>query len=216
MRRGGPGKSRQPVEVGLVEDELPLPLVMQDILAEPGMQGRQTLGYRGHALLLFGAQQCPAAHQAEVMALEEAQLIGVQPERRTPRMEIGNPREQGGVEGDPHLMLGEARRVIAGDGFQRVVGITRIEVEEHPAHPLEQTAAALQRLDRVGKGGRRRGAGDRGDFGDLLFHAPLEGRWEVLGTKPIEGRHPERRGPGLQERVFGHSTLGQRLRWLTC
>jgi hypothetical protein len=61
------------------------------------------------------------------------------------------PREQIGIEGDPHLVLGESRRVIAGDGFESVVGIARIEVEEHSAYPVEQAAAALQGFDCVGK-----------------------------------------------------------------
>ena len=66
-------------------------------------------------------------------------------------MEIGDTCEQVRVENNPHLMLREPRRVIAGDRLERVIGIARSEVEEHPAYPLEQTAAALHCFDRVGE-----------------------------------------------------------------
>ena len=94
------------------------------------------------------------------------------------------------MEGDADLVLGEPRRVIPSDRLDGIVGVARIEVEEHSADPLEQTAAALQCLDRVGKtrrGGRTR---DHGDFGDLLLHAAIEGRREVLGRMRSNGGMP--------------------------
>ncbi len=103
-------------------------------------------------------------------------------------------------------MLGEPGRVIAGDRLERLVRVARIEVEEHPAHPIEQPTAALQGFDGIGEARRRGGAGDRGDFGALLVHAAVEGRREVLGANAVERRHAERRGPGLKERVLAHST----------
>ena len=122
---------------------MPILLVVQHVLSEKGVQARQALGNRRHALFLREAQQGPAAHETEVIALDEAQLVGIQPEACAPRVEVGNTREQGRVEGNADLVLGEPWRVIPGDRLDGVVSVARVEVEEHSADPLEQTAAAL-------------------------------------------------------------------------
>ena len=77
--------------------------------------------------------------------------------------------------------------------------------------------AALQGLDRIGETGRVGRAGDRGDFGTVLGHPSVEGGREVLGPNAIERRQAERRGPGLEEGVFGHYRLltHSRLKTLT-
>src|SRR5580700_1110706 len=111
------------------------------------------------------------------------------------------------VEGNTDLVLSKPRRVIPSDRLDCIVGVARLEVEEHSTDPLEQTAAALQCLDRVGKTRRCGRTRDRADFGDLLLHAAIEGRREVLRSNAIEGRHAERHGPAFKERVLGHSTL---------
>src|SRR5438132_11974539 len=99
-----------------------------------------------------------------MVAFEEPHLVLGECERSPPRVKVGDPREQTLVEGDPHPMLGEPGSVVAGYRFERFIGIARIEVEEHAAHSVEQTAAAFQSLDRIGKAWRRLGAGYRGDF----------------------------------------------------
>ena len=70
-----------------------------------------------------------------------------------------------------HLMLREPGRVVTDDRLERVVGVARIEVVEDAVHPLQQRAAALQRLDRVAEGRRLVGAGDCRDLGRLFGHA---------------------------------------------
>lgn len=112
-------------------------------------------------------------------------------------MEVNNARKQGRVQGNADLVLGKPWRVIPSDCLDGVVGIARIEVEEHSADPLEQTAAALQCLDRVGKTRRFGGTRDRGDLGDLLLHPAIECRREMLRPNTIERRHAERRGPAF-------------------
>ncbi len=129
---------------------------MQDVLAKEGVQCRQPLADRGHARFLGWAKPRPGAHEAQMVAFEQAHLVFRQPELAAPRIEVRDPREQAWVERDACLMLGELGRVIAGDRFERRVGVARIEIGKDPAHPIEQSPAALQRLDRVGKGGRRR------------------------------------------------------------
>ena len=79
--RGGAGEFRQPVEVGFVEHEPPFVLVMQHVLAEQRVQRREPLGDRRHARLLLGTEQRPGAHEAQVIAFEQTQLVGRQAER---------------------------------------------------------------------------------------------------------------------------------------
>ena len=61
-----------------------------------------------------------------MVALEEPLLVGGQPEGFASRMKLGDPREQVVVESDLRLVLGELWRVVAGDRFERVVGLARI------------------------------------------------------------------------------------------
>src|SRR6202048_5419868 len=100
------------------------------------------------------------------------------------------------VEGNTDLVLSKPRRVIPSDRLDCIVGVARLEVEEHSSDPLEQTAAALQCLDRVGKTRRRGRTRDRGDFGDLLLHAAIEGRRGVLRPNAAGGRVAAAGGAG--------------------
>ena len=64
-------------------------------------------------------------------------------------------------------------------------------------------AAALQRLDRIGEGGRRRIVRDRGDFGALLRERDVEGGAEMLGRDRRERRRLEGAGPGFEKGIGG-------------
>ncbi len=143
-----------------------------------------------------------------MMALEQAQLVRGEPELGAPRVEFGDPGEQLGVERDPHLVLRQLWRVVAGDRLKRRIGVARVEVREHPAHPVEQSPAAFESLDRVGKARRPRCAGDGRDFGQLLRHAAVESRGKMIRPNAVERRDAERRLPGLEKRVFSHLCLG--------
>ena len=128
----------------------------------------------------------------------------IRPEHFPAGMKRCDAREQSLIQRDLRLMLGELWRVVAGNRFERVIGVARIEVEKNPAHPIEQTAATLERLDRIGKARGRSRAGDRRDLGIVLGHRPVKGRWEVLGTDTVERRHAERRVPNFKKRILGH------------
>ena len=170
LRRGGADKIGQAVEIGRIEHELPFALVMQHVLAEQGVQCREPFGDRGHARLLFGAEQRAVAHEAQMIAFEKAHLVLCQTEFGTPRIKIGNAREQPGIESDPHLMLGEFGREVAGDGFEFCVCVARIEIGKNPVHPVQQPTAALNSFDCIGKARRPRRRGDPGDFSQLFGH----------------------------------------------
>ena len=108
-----------------------------------------------------GAPDLTPSSHAQMMAFEQAHLVLRQPELLAPRIKVADAREQTLVERDPRPMPGELGRVVAGDRFERFVGIARIEIGEHPAHPLEQPPASLQRFDGVGEARRPHSVGDR-------------------------------------------------------
>ncbi len=186
---------------------MPLVLVMQDILAEPRVQTRQPLGDRRHARFLCRIELRPVAHEAQVMALQQPQLIGREAEAVAPAIERVDPGEQAGIERDLHLMRGELWRVLPVDRLQCLVGRAGIEVVEDAADLIQEPAAALQRLDRVGEIRRLGRAGNRQNLGLLLGHPAIKGRREMLGQDALERRQLERRRPGFEERVVGHATL---------
>jgi len=109
-------------------------------------------------------------------------------------------------------MAGEARGNGALDRLQFVVGVSAREIEEDTRHFVEAAPAALQRLDRVGEGRRRRVRGDRVDLRARLSERGVEGRGEMARLDKGERRRLERPGPGLEKRVrfdrrIGHDGL---------
>ena len=97
----------------------------------------------------------------------------------------------------------EQRRELLLEVVREVVGVGRRLVEEDVAHALEQLAAALERLEGVLEDREVALAHDRLHLGELLGHAGLERRLEVLVADVGERRQPVREGAGGGERVVG-------------
>ena len=155
--RGGAGESRKPVEVRSRRAPAANPARRAAHSGRTACAGSPAARRSPPCAPSARRQQRPAAHEAQVIALEQPQLVRGQPERLASWHEgRRSARTDVGVESDAHLVLGELRRVVAGDRFERLVGVARIEIVEHPADPVEQTTAALQRLDRIGKARRPR------------------------------------------------------------
>ena len=72
---------------------------------------------------------------------------------------------------------------------------------EQRADPLQASAGAVERGDRVGEGRRRGGAADRVDLGEVLGHRLGERRREVLGANLGERRQSVRAGPRREQGV---------------
>ncbi len=145
-----------------------------------------------------------------MMAFEKPQRVGGEAERGAPRMKVGDPCEERRVERQPRLVRCQLWRVIAGDLFERIVAVARLEVEEDAAYPLQQPAGALQCRDRVGKAWRLGRSRDRRDLGVMLGHAAVEGRRKMLRTDEGEGRQAVGRRPLGKKRVCGHWSLSGR------
>src|SRR5271165_3117872 len=101
-------------------------------------------------------------------------------------------------------MLYEPWRKVSGDRLERRICIARIQVGENAADAVKQAPAALESFDRVDKPRRPRRTGNCVDFGLLLGHSALKGRWKMLRLDAVERRDAERCVPVLEEWIFDH------------
>src|SRR5271157_4676581 len=136
-----------------------------------------------------------------MIAREHARLFGRKPEPVLFRLERVDALEQRLVQIGSVAMAGESRRDLALDRLQFVVGRGAGEIEENAGDPVEAAAGALERLDRVGEGGRRRVNGDGVDLAPRVLQGGVEGWPEMAGLDAVERRRLERPGPGFEKRV---------------
>ena len=191
-------------EIGFAEPHRPFALVMQHVLAEIGVQRGQAGVDLGHPHAAGLIQASAGAHEAEMAAFEQAQLVGIQAEACPALMQGGDAGEQGGVERDAALMGGELGRHLALDLLQRRVAMTAHQVEEQGGDAAQGAAAALHRDDGVGEARRCRGGGDGFDLGPVVLHALVEGRGEIRRRNSVEGWRTEWGGPADEERILCH------------
>ncbi len=176
-------------------------LVGQHVLTETRAEAGEPLVDRREARPGLRRQRRAVAHEGGVIEREHARLLRIEPEafaRRAQRLDAG---EQRLVEVDFAAGARQNRRDIAFDRLQRVVAVRARQIEKHRGDAIERRPAALQRLDRVGEGGRFRIDGDRGDFRALFGQRGVERRTEMLGLNRSERRRREWAGPGGEERV---------------
>ena len=177
--------------------------LLEQVLAEGGLQGGHLLVDRAHLRLAGVVEQRAGAHELLVVALGEAAVFRVRGERITRVVDRLDAGEQLGIEEDLVLVLGELGRDLGLDLLQRFAGVRAGQVVEHLAGAVEHDAAALHRHQGVVE---RRGlgvVGDRADLGEVLLHAFFEGRQVVLVADLREVRRQQRQGAGLEERIGG-------------
>ncbi|WP_234340983.1 hypothetical protein [Streptomyces sp. NRRL S-1813] len=158
------------------------------VLPELGAQGGDLGIQLAQAPLLLRAEPRTGPDPVGVVALQQLQLLRVQPELPAPLEERVQPGEQGGVEQQRVVMGGQQRSDLDLERLDLLVGVRRGLVVEHPAHPAENRAAALQRLHGVLES-RRLGAGtDRRHLCQLVGHSTGEGGGKVIVPDPRERR----------------------------
>ncbi len=195
---------RQARQIGLGQRQVPFLLVMHDVLAELGVQRGQPLGNLRHARLLRRAKPGAVAHEAEMPSLQQPKRIRRKAESVALLMQRVDAGEQGGIERHPHAVLGEFRREFEVDRLQFRRAQAGDKIAEYVADKLQQPAAALQSLDRIGEGRCGRIAANRLDLSDMLAHATLQRLRKMLGADAVERRHAEGCGPGLEKRIAVH------------
>ncbi len=209
-RRLASTKSGRPAQIVLaVEHERVGLLVGEHVLAERRAERRQPLADLGEPLARLGIERGAGALEHQVIAFQHARLLGIEAERVAALPERVDAAEQRLVEQDAVPVPGLARRDLALDRQQRVVGVRAGEHAENTCRPAPSGAAgAFHRLDGVLERGRRRIAGDRGDLGVVLGEGAVEGRHEMLGRDAVEWRHAEGAGPVLEEGIGGGGEVG--------
>ena len=204
-RRRGAHEVRQPGEVLLgLQHQHPSPLVGEHVLAEQGAERSKPLVDGGEALPRNPVKPRSGPHEGRVEPLQHPRLLGREAEALALREQVVDAAEQGRVQEDRAAVPGQHRGDLALDRLERVAGMGAGEAEEHRRHPVEGAPGPLEGVDRVGERRRCRVAGDGRDLGAVLRQRPVEGRPEVVGGDPVERRQPERRHPGLEQRVGDH------------
>jgi hypothetical protein len=184
--------------------------LLQDVLREGGGQRREFAVELAELVLVRVRQARPGAHEVGVVALQQAQRLGVQPQVFTVAVQRLDALEQRSVQEDRVLVGGQQRR----DGLLHFlhlrVGVRRVQVAEHARHTVEELAAALHGDDGVLEARGLGAVGDRLDFRQAVGHALLEGRQVVLVTDQVERRHAigqrARREEGVLRGV-GHRSM---------
>ena len=198
----GDEKVRQAVEIVLAEQHEPCFFVGEDILPELGGERRQPLADRGQTRLGVRLRACAGAGEIKMIALEHARLFGGKAEPVLFGLERVDALEQRLVQISFVAMAGENGGDFALDRLQFIIGRGASEIEEDAADAIEAAAAALERLDRIGEGGRRRVCGDRIDFAPRDFQRSVESGAEMAGLDTVERRRLERPRPGFEKGIL--------------
>ncbi len=163
--RGGAGEIGQAGEIALLQNERVGLLVGQHVLPELSAEARQPLVDRRQAILRRLLERAARAHEAGVIAVEHARLLGRKAEAVAASIEIGDAGIERAVQVDRVVVAGEQRRDFALDRLDGVAGVGAGQHEEHVGDAVERAAAALQRRDGVVEARRRGVGGDRVDLG---------------------------------------------------
>ena len=121
--RNGAGEIGQAGEVALLQQEREGLLVGQHVLPELGAEAGQSLVDGGEPVLRGLFQRGAGAHESGVVAVEQARLLGVKPERGVPPVEVADSGMELGVEVERVAVAGEQWGDLALDRLERLAGV---------------------------------------------------------------------------------------------
>src|SRR5262245_2163352 len=189
-------------------------LVSENVLAERGAKGRQPLADLSQSLARLGIERRAGALEHQIIALQNARLLGREAECVAALPERVDAAEQRLVEQDAVPVASLARRNLALDREQRIVGVGAGKHAKDPADPIERATRAFHRLNGVLERSGRRITGDCGNLGLMLGEGAVEGRHEMLGRDAAKGRNGERASPVLKQGIVGRRALIGHRRYL--
>jgi hypothetical protein len=182
-------------------------LLVQDVLPAGRQQARK-LGVHGLQARLVGIRQERArTDKVPMVALEEAQGLRIEAERRALLKERLDAREERGVQVDGVIVgrkLGGHRALYL---LHLVVGVRVLQIEEDRRDASKQAARPLHGHDGVVKRGLLRIRGDGLHLLQLVRHPALEGGHVVGVRYPVEGREVVGKGALGEEGILGHGGL---------
>ena len=152
--------------------------------------------------LLLGVEQRPGTHEGVVGFLQQAHLLGVEPQRRTPVVNLLHTDEELVVEADLVPVRGQQGHGLLLQGLHAVVGFSGTQHAEHQFGLREHLPGIVIGKDRIFERGLVLVRGDGVDLGLVQRHAAFEGGHEMLGQDLVERRHAVRRIPFGEKRVF--------------
>jgi len=194
----------QPFELGgRIDDQRDVVDFFQHVLRELGAEPGQLTVDLAQARLLLIRKPRAGANEITMGFLEQAQLLGIEPQRFALLIQAVDPGKQLGIELDRIAVCRQPRRHLTLDLLAFVVGVGADQVEEHRGHARQGSAAALHRNNRVVEARRIGIAGNGLDLGQMLFHTALHRRDEVLIANPVERRHLQRQRGDFKERIHG-------------
>ena len=193
---------RQPVEFVRLEFEHEIVVFGEDVIPEFHGRERQLPVDLFQAGLLLGVEQRPGAHEGVVGLLQQTHLLGVEPQRRTPVVNLLHTDEELVVEADLVPVRGQQGHGLLLQGLHAVVGFGGTQHAEHQFGLREHLPGIVIGKDRVFERGLVLVRGDGVDFGLVQRHAAFEGGHEMLGQDLVERRHAVRRIPFGEKRVF--------------
>ena len=193
---------RQPVEFVRLEFEHEIVVFGEDVIPEFHGRERQLPVDLFQAGLLLGVEQRPGAHEGVVGFLQQTHLLGVEPQRRTPVVNLLHTDEELVVEADLVPVRGQQGHGLLLQGLHAVVGFSGTQHAEHQFGLREHLPGIVIGKDRIFERGLVLVRGDGVDLGLVQRHAAFEGGHEMLGQDLVERRHAVRRIPFGEKRVF--------------
>ena len=136
-----------------------------------------------------------------VTFLYQTQLLGIQPKLVPALIHRLHAGEKGCIESQVVLVGGEQRHHLLGNGNHLVAALALAQVEEHPAHFGEQTAAILIGQYRVLKIRLVSTRGDGLNLGLLASHAFEECRHIMVSAYAPEIRYTVWGAPITEKRI---------------
>ena len=192
----------EPVELlDIVEDERRGTRRRKHAVLEFRRQSGLFLIQRAKRLLRWFVELRTGTHEIEMIPLDKPSLLGRERDLFSRREDRVDPREDACVKVNGIGVRGESRRDLDLQVLQRVVGIRSGDRVKGTQRTGQQVAAALERLERVLERGDRVLRRDGLDLGELLAHAELDCRQEMVVANFVEGRCAERQTAGREQRI---------------
>ena len=188
---------------GGVDDQCDVVDFLEHVLRKLGTKPGQFAVDLSQTRLLLVVQPCAGANEIPMGFFEQTQLFGIKAQAIALLVERINPGEQIRVQQDRIAVRRQPRRHLALDLLAGIIGVGTDQVEEHRGHPRQHPAAALHGHDGVVEAGCHGTGRDSLDLGQMLFHAALHGRDEVLVANLVEWRHLQRQRGDFEEWVHG-------------
>jgi hypothetical protein len=190
---------------GLRQEAVALLLVGQHLVAELDAQAGELDVDRGQPLAGGFGKGGARTDVIAVGHFEDALLLGRETQLVALIVQLADAREQRLVQQHFRAEGGKPGRDVRFHLLDLGRAVASRQVEEGRAGAVEERAAALEPLDRVGEGRNRALHGDGAHFLAGLAHALLEGGQIMFGTDAVIGRDAVGRGPLVfEQRIGGH------------